>query len=242
LADFVCASHCPWPQIIITESRRVFIVEDDRKIAALLADYLHSAGFDTRIFADGHGVVDGVRAQSPDAVILDRMLPISDGLTICQGIRQFSAVPVLMLTARVEEADVLEGLECGADDYVTKPFRVRQVVARISALIRRSQGRLTSNPAEQLFLIDDAAQRAAWRGHWLPLSGSEFQILALMMKHPGRVFSRNQLLDRLGERAQETTDRVIDCHIKNIRRKIAVVDPDATCVTSVYGADYRFET
>jgi two-component system, OmpR family, response regulator BaeR len=222
--------------------RTVFIVEDDPKIAALVADYLRNDAFEVRIFVDGRDVVAAVRSCPPDAIILDRMLPASDGMTICAAIRKFSAVPILMLTARVDEADILAGLDCGADDYVTKPFSAKQVVARIKVLIRRSEGRTMSDPATLPFWVDDPGQRAAWNGHWLALSASEFQILAVMMRNPGRIFSRDQLLDQLGERAEESGDRAIDSHIKNIRRKIAAVDPDAKCVVSVYGAGYRFET
>jgi two-component system, OmpR family, response regulator BaeR len=132
-------------------------------------------------------------------------------------------------------------LDCGADDFVTKPFSPRQVIARIFALLRRAEGKLTTDSENALYSIDEAAQRIAWRGHWLMLSSTEFQILSVMMKHPGRIFSRNQLLDRLAERAMESADRAIDSHIKNIRRKIAAIDRDTGCVASAYGAGYRFE-
>jgi len=221
--------------------RCVYIVEDEPKIAALMADYLRQAGFTVRIFADGRFVVEAVRSKPPAALILDLMLPVNDGMSICREVRTFSAVPVLMLTARVEESDILAGLECGADDFVTKPFSAKQVVARIAALIRRAEGRVSSDPGSVKFMIDDARQRAAWRGQWLALSLSEFQILSALMKQPGRIFSRDQLLDQLGNRGQESADRAIDSHIKNIRRKIYAVDAQANCVVSVYGAGYRFE-
>ena len=225
----------------MTPERFVYIVEDEPKIAALLADFLSNAGFATRVFVDGRFVVDAVRSQPPAALILDLMLPVNDGMSLCRDIRRFSAVPVLMLTARVEEADILAGLACGADDFVTKPFSASQVVARITAMIRRAEGRVTSDPANVKYMIDEAGQRAAWRGHWLTLSTSEFQILSAMVKHPGRIFSRDQLLNLLGERAQESADRAIDSHIKNICRKLIAVDSDANCVASVYGAGYRFD-
>lgn len=225
----------------MSAQRTVFVVEDDAKIAALIADYLRDADIVVRIFADGRNVVATVRSNPPDALILDMMLPASDGMTICSAVRKFSAVPILMLTARVDERDILAGFDCGADDYVTKPFSAKQVIKRVMALIRRAEGRVTADSAARLYWVDDEGQRVAWRGHWLPLSASEFQILAVMMKHPGRIYSRDQLLDQLGERAQESGDRAIDSHIKNIRRKIAAVDPDASCVASVYGAGYRFD-
>jgi two-component system response regulator BaeR len=146
-----------------------------------------------------------------------------------------------MLTARVELNNKLSGLAAGADDYVTKPFSAAEVVARVGALIRRAEGRLTRDPASVLFMIDEDRQRIAWRGRWLDLSTFEFRILAAMMKQPGRVFTRDQLLDETGGAAQESGDRAVDTHIKNIRRKIAAVDPDALCVASVYGSGYRFE-
>lgn len=225
----------------MSDARTVFVVEDDRKIAGVLVDYLRSAGYQVRLFPDGRTVVAAAREENPSAVVLDLTLPVGDGMTICAALREFSTVPILMLTARVELNDKLGGLAVGADDYVSKPFSAAEVVARVGALIRRSEGRLTRDPASVPFMIDADRQRIAWRGAWLDLSTFEFRILAAMMKHPGRVFSRDQLLDELGAPAQESGDRAIDTHIKNIRRKIAVVDPDATCVASVYGSGYRFE-
>jgi two-component system, OmpR family, response regulator BaeR len=221
--------------------RCIYIVEDEPKIAALLSDFLKNAGFATRVFVDGRFVIDAVRAEPPAALILDLMLPVKDGMSLCKALRSFSAVPILILTARVEEADILAGLASGADDFVTKPFSASQVVARVSALIRRAEGRVTNDPASVKYMIDEAGQRAAWHGHWLTLSTSEFQILSIMMRHPGRIFSRDQLLNQLGDRALESADRAIDSHIKNIRRKMLAVDPEANCVASVYGAGYRFE-
>lgn len=223
------------------KGRSIFIVEDDQKIAALLADYFSSAGHAPRIFPDGRSVVSSVRSSPPSAIILDLMLPASDGMTICRELRKFSAVPILMLTARTDEVDKLEGLTDGADDYVTKPFSAREVVTRVNTLIRRYEGRLTSDPAASKFSIDEHGQRIAWRGAWLKLSTSEYHILTTMMQHAGRVFSRDQLLDKIGEQSLETGDRAIDSHIKNIRRKLTAVDPEASCIASVYGAGYRFD-
>jgi two-component system response regulator BaeR len=225
----------------VTGKRVVFVVEDDPKIAAVLVDYLRNAGHEPRTFPDGRDVVRAVRQDPPAAIILDRMLPASDGMTLCGALREFSDVPILMLTARVELNERLDGLAAGADDYVSKPFSASEVMARIDALIRRAEGRLTADPRARPFTVDQPGQRVAWQGHWLDLSLSEFRILATLMKQPGRVFSRDQLLDLLGERAQESGDRAIDTHIKNIRRKIAAIDPGATCVASVYGSGYRFE-
>jgi two-component system response regulator BaeR len=226
--------------------RRVFVVEDDAKINAVLCDYLASHGYEPQAFHHGNGVVAAVRAAPPAAIILDLMLPGVDGMTLCARLRGFSAVPILMLTARVAEIDRLKGLDGGADDYVSKPFSAREIMARINALIRRAEGRVTVDPAATLrYFIDDPGRRAAFAGQWLALSPSEFSILAALVRQPGRVFSRDQLLDQLGDRFSdrtlETNDRAIDSHIKNLRRKIAAIDPEARCITSVYGSGYRFD-
>ena len=224
------------------KDRSIFIVEDDQKIAAVLADYITSAGHRPKIFPDGRSVVSSVRTSPPSAIILDLMLPASDGMTICRELRKFSAVPILMLTARTDEVDKLAGLTDGADDYVTKPFSAREVVTRVNALIRRYEGRVTNDPAASKYMIDDDGQRIAWRGKWLNLSASEYNILSTLMQHPGRVYSRDQLLDKIGEQALESGDRAIDSHIKNIRRKLTSADPGSICIESVYGAGYRFES
>ncbi|WP_339826714.1 response regulator [uncultured Parasphingorhabdus sp.] len=223
------------------KDRTIFIVEDDQKIAAILSDYFTSAGHQPQIFPDGRSVVSSVRSCPPSAIILDLMLPASDGMTICRELRKFSAVPILMLTARTDEVDKLKGLTDGADDYVTKPFSAREVVTRANTLIRRYEGRVTTDPAASKYLVDDAGKRIAWRGTWLKLSASEYNILSTMIQHAGRVFSRDQLLDKIGEQSLESGDRAIDSHIKNIRRKMASVDPETSCIASVYGAGYRFD-
>ncbi len=223
--------------------REIFVVEDDSKIATIVADYLTSNGHSPRIFFDGKMVVEAARKKAPSAIILDVMLPAGNGVELCRQLRDFYPAPILMLTARVEERDKLTALEIGADDYVTKPFSPQEVVARINALIRRSEGRMTRNPEAQPYLVDEEGQRIAWHGAWLDLSPSEYRLLSVMMKHPGRVYSRSQLLDHLGDQALETGDRAIDSHVKNIRRKLAGVEGAAGDggIGSVYGSGYRFE-
>lgn len=222
-------------------ARTVLVVEDDAKIAALLGDYLAAAGFQPVLVRDGAAALARAERDAPAAILLDWMLPGMDGLSICRALRRFCAAPVLMLTARVEEQDRLAGLEGGADDYVCKPFSAREVVARVQALVRRAEGRVTAAPPAQGHAIDPAGRRIAWRGQWLPLSPGEYAIAATLMGQPGRIFSRDQLLDRLGERAEDSSDRAIDSHVKNIRRKIAAIDPAARCIVAVYGAGYRFD-
>lgn len=222
--------------------RHLLIIEDDARIATILADYFAAADYTTSIARDGPAGLAIVQNSAPAAIILDLMLPRLNGFCVCRAIRSFCDAPILMLTAQVDEASRVTGLEVGADDYVAKPFSAREVVARIGALIRRAEGRVTSNNAlAGQSAVDVRSRRIAWRGQWLPLSPSEYQILAALMLQPGRVFSRDILLDRLGERSVEASDRAVDSHVKNIRRKMAIVDPISDCVTAVYGTGYRFD-
>ena len=222
--------------------RTVFVVEDNPKISAVLRDYLIDGGYRVQVFRAGGPALDAAKADPPALIVLDLMLPGMDGLAVCGRLRQFSATPVLMLTARVEEGERIAGLEAGADDYVCKPFSVREVMARVAALIRRAEGRVARAPEEtgNLFL-NEITQRVGWRGVWLNLSPSEYRILAHLMKQPGRVFSREQLLEHVSLEFRDVSDRSIDSHIKNIRRKIAALDPDSATINSVYGVGYRFE-
>ncbi|MCJ2179568.1 response regulator [Novosphingobium album (ex Hu et al. 2023)] len=223
-------------------ARTVFVVEDNTKIAGVLRDYLHAEGYTARLFPDSRDVLVAARANPPAAILLDLMLPGTDGFTLCGALREFCAAPVLMLTARVDEIDRLRGLETGADDYICKPFSPREVMARIAAAIRRAEGRVIRDAAANApYAIDSEQQRIAWAGEWLPLSPAEYAVLAALFGQPGRVFSRAQLLDRLGDRALESSDRAIDSHMKNIRRKITSVDPEARCIAAVYGMGYRFD-
>ncbi len=217
----------------------VLVVEDDAKIAALVADFLGAEGFNVRRFPDARSVVDCVRSDRPDAVILDIMLPAGDGQALARLIRDVSDTPIIMLSARREEEDKLRALDGGADDYVTKPFSGKELVARVKAQVRRASG--MSHTGDGSIGIDNQAQRVLWHGKALDLSQSEFAILTAMIRRPGLVFSRNNLLDVLGERSEESTDRAIDSHIKNIRKKITAVDAASKPIVSVYGAGYRFE-
>jgi two-component system response regulator BaeR len=222
--------------------RTVVIIEDDPKIRAVLADYIAAAGHEPAAFSEGAAALKAIMEAPPAAIILDLMLPGLDGMAVCARVRQHCAAPILMLTAKVEEIDRLRGLDAGADDYVCKPFSAREVVARINALIRRAEGRVTRACAPPAgYMVDEVGMRAAWKGQWLTLSPTEYQILASLMRQPGRVFTREQLLDRSSDHFRDVNDRAIDSHIKNIRRKIAAVDPSSACVASVYGVGYRFD-
>jgi two-component system, OmpR family, response regulator BaeR len=215
----------------MTPMRRVLVVEDDAKIAQLLLDYLRNEGFDAGAVADGKLALQQIEQAPPALVILDLMLPGLDGIGVCRAVRRFSDLPILMLTARVDEVDRLLGLDTGADDYVCKPFSPREVMARVRALVRRADGRTVA--AAMPWAVDEEALRIAWRGQWLPLTPLEFRMLRLLLGRPGRVFSRTQLRD--------VSDRAIDSHIKNLRRKIQAMEPGCECIASVYGVGYRFD-
>jgi two-component system response regulator BaeR len=218
---------------------RVLVVEDDRKISELLLNYLRADGYEATPVYDGRDAIQCILQRVPDVVILDWMLPSLDGIGVCKAIREFSDVPILMLTARVDELDRLLGLDTGADDYVCKPFAPREVVARVRALLRRAGGRVKTSPRP--WLVEDATLRISWSGQWLPLTRVEFMMFRTLLTRPGRVFSRDQLLDSVHDSSRDTNDRAIDTHIKNLRKKVQAVDPGNDCIASVYGMGYRFD-
>lgn len=223
--------------------QRVLVVEDEHKIAQLLLDYLRADGFSADSLADGEQALAAIRRDPPDALVLDLMLPGLDGLSLCRAVREFSAMPILMLTARVSEQDRLQGLDGGADDYICKPFSPRELVARVRAQLRAQERRrpAAASAAPALWQVDEAAQRIAWGGQWLALTPLEFRMLRLLLSRPGRVFSRAQLLDTVHSELRDVSDRAIDSHVKNLRRKIAAAQPGCECIASVYGVGYRFD-
>ncbi|MGE0330043.1 MAG: response regulator [Ramlibacter sp.] len=223
------------------EPRSILVVEDDARIADMLDNYLQAQGWRTTVLGNGLQVVPEIRRLEPALVLLDIMLPGQDGVEVCREVRTFSAVPIIMVTARVDEIDRLIGLEVGADDYVCKPFSPREVVARIKALLRRAEGRLGAGAPAHGFRVDDNALRIAWQEHWLPLTPLEFRLFKRLLSRPGHVFSRNALLESVHEDFRDTTDRAIDSHIKNLRRKIGKVRPQGSAIVSVYGMGYRFD-
>lgn len=215
----------------------VMIVEDEPELAALVADYARAAGYAPQVFDDGARALAAIRVQAPALVVLDLMLPGLDGLSVCRAVRAFSEVPIVMVTARVEEIDRLLGLEAGADDYLCKPFSPRELMARIKAILRRA-GTGTPAPARAL-AVDEAARRIRVHGQALDLTPSEFAILAALARRPGQVFSRAQLLDAARADSLDATDRAIDSHVKNLRRKIEAAAPGLDAIRSIYGLGYR---
>ena len=222
-------------------SKHILIVEDEEKIASLLGDYLKAADFRTSTQNNGDRVISQIKKDPSDLILLDIMLPGKNGIELCREIRQFSNVPIIMITARVEEIDRLLGLELGADDYICKPFSPREVVARVKAIFRR----LHANPLSQNLVmgsicLDDKAHQVMIDKQVLSLTPNEFGLLKVMMSQPNRVFSRNELINRIQGYDFEGYDRTIDTHIKNLRKKIAERLPGQEIISTVYGVGYKF--
>ena len=221
----------------------VLIVEDEPKIASLIADYLNGSGFVSHHLDHGDSVVPWLEQQQPDLVLLDLMLPGTDGLTLCRQLRErWPRLPVIMLTARVEEVDRLLGLELGADDYICKPFSPREVVARIKAVLRRSRAAEATDSNDGAALsLDDDGWRALADGQDLGLTAVEFQLLKVLMNAPGRIFSRDQLMDHMYRDHRIVSERTVDSHIKKLRKKISDVWPEREIIRSVYGVGYKYQ-
>lgn len=218
----------------------ILIVEDEKKISELLRDYLNDAGFKVSCHDRGGQVVSSVRKSPPALILLDIMLPDMDGMDICREIRKFSNIPILMITARVDEVDRLIGLELGADDYICKPFSPREVVARVKAVLRRvSRPEAATKLVVGDLTLDSAVHRATLGQEILDLTPSEFSLLKVLMTHPDRVFSRTELLDKVQGYQFEGYDRTIDTHIKNLRKKIAERLPGREIIRTVYGVGYK---
>jgi two-component system response regulator BaeR len=223
-------------------TQHVLVVEDEAKIASLLRDYLEKSGYRASLIDRGDGVIPFIRNSHVDIILLDVMLPGMDGMDVCREIRKFSQVPVIMLTARVEEIDRLLGLELGADDYICKPFSPREVLARIRAVLRRVnpvvEGRTIRAGA---IVMHEETREVSINGFALKLTPIEFGLLRIMLSHPGRVFSRSELVSRVQGYDYEGYDRTVDTHIKNLRRKMAEFLPGQDVICSVYGVGYRLQ-
>ncbi|MBN1380199.1 MAG: response regulator [Deltaproteobacteria bacterium] len=220
-------------------SEKILIVEDEPKLADLLRDYLKASRFDASILADGRDVVGWVKEHKPDLMLLDLMLPGMDGMDICKEIRTFSRLPIIMVTARIEEIDRVLGLELGADDYVCKPFSPREVVARVKAVLRRFHDGQTLQ-AKGL-VLDAHRYRATLHGKDLDLTAVEFRLLQFLAEQAGRIYGRQQIMGNIYHDERFVSDRTVDSHIKKLRRKIESIDPEADFIQSVYGVGYKFE-
>ncbi|MCA9963705.1 MAG: response regulator transcription factor [Anaerolineales bacterium] len=224
-------------------SDKILIVEDEVRIVRTLRLYLEQAGFVVTAVHDGTQAIPAFRQERPSLILLDLNLPGQDGLDICRTLRRFGNVPIIMLTARTEEMDRLIGLELGADDYISKPFSPREVVARVRAVLRRTQGSLANSDLLQAgaLQLDVAAYRAWIDEQLLDLTQTEFELLATLMRHKGRVLSRSQLLEAVQGGAHEELERAIDQHIKNLRRKLKDVVGDLPVINTIYGVGYRLD-
>lgn len=220
----------------------ILIVEDEPKLTDVLREYLQRDGFDTELCPDGGAALAWLGANSPDLILLDLMLPGVDGLTVCREVRKTANTPIIMTTARVEEIDRLLGLELGADDYICKPFSPREVVARVKAVLRRTR---LANGGEPLpgpeLRLQEQGNKIYFGERTCELTAIEMRLLRMLMRHPGRIYSRDQLMDTVYPDRRLVSDRTIDSHIKNLRRKLGQLAGDREFVRSVYGAGYKFE-
>jgi len=223
----------------LAPNETILIVEDEEKLARILADYLHNAGYQTHCLYEGSSVEKWVSNHQPALILLDLMLPGKDGMEVCKAIRQTSAIPIIMVTARVEEIDRLLGLELGADDYICKPFSPREVVARVKAVLRRT---VAPSPTDNALLtLDSDRYKATINGQVLNLTAVEFQLLSVLASDPGRIYSREQLMDHIYNDHRIVNDRTVDSHIKKLRKRISEIMPDTTIIHSVYGVGYKYE-
>jgi two-component system response regulator BaeR len=214
----------------------ILIVEDEVKLANLLADYFNLTEYTPHLIHHGDEVVSWVKVNQPSAILLDIMLPGKNGIDLCKEIRQFSNVPILMVTAKVEEIDRLLGLELGADDYICKPFSPREVVARVKAVLRRTQ---TQENTSDLLILDEHRLTVSFHQQEVSLTSVEFQLLKPLANQPERIFTRDQLMQNMYSDHRIVNNRTIDSHIKKLRKKLSDMSDGKDWIQSVYGTGYR---
>jgi len=224
------------------KTKKILIIEDEKKIAELIRDYLLNAGYDVFCMDRGDTAVSYVKKENPELILLDIMLPGMDGTEICREIRKFSTIPIIMITAKVEEIDRIIGLELGADDYICKPFSPREMVARVKAVLRRSSSDSSGKTISlgPIFLDEDKHQ-VIIDNKDIKLTHSEYDLLKVMLSKPDKVFTRSELINRVQGYDFEGYERTIDSHIKNIRKKIADRLPNQDIICSVYGVGYKLQ-
>lgn len=223
--------------------QHILVIEDEVKIAELIEKYLYLEGFKTSLIHDGNCALDAVNELNPDLIILDIMLPGTNGIELCSKIRQYSDVPIIMLTARVEEIDHLIGFDVGADDYVTKPFKPKELMARVKAILKRR--RMPSSKPSTFtagnIIVDPSEYKVLVKNEELKLTINEFSLLKILIASPNKVFSRQDLLAMTQGKYFESYERSIDSHIKNLRKKLTQADPDSHYIESIYGVGYKFK-
>ena len=222
--------------------KKILVIDDEPKIVEICHDYLKASGFEVISAYDGLQGLHLARQEKPDLIVLDLMMPGMDGLDVCRNLRRDGNTPIIMLTARVEESDKLVGLELGADDYITKPFSPRELVARVRVVLRRAGGDGSSEVIRVGEVsLDRTRYEAILPDKTILLTPTEFEILATLMRQPGRIFSRSQLLIAVHGIAFESYERAIDSHIRNLRRKLETADGEARYIITVHGVGYKFE-
>ncbi|WP_105174688.1 MULTISPECIES: response regulator [unclassified Pseudoalteromonas] len=223
--------------------QHILVIEDEVKIAELIEKYLYLEGFKTSLIHEGNCALDAVNELNPDLIILDIMLPGTNGIELCSKIRQYSDVPIIMLTARVEEIDHLIGFDVGADDYVTKPFKPKELMARVKAILKRR--RMPTNKPSTFtagnIIVDPSEYKVLVKNEELKLTINEFSLLKILIASPNKVFSRQDLLTMTQGKYFESYERSIDSHIKNLRKKLIQADPDSHYIESIYGVGYKFK-
>ena len=215
----------------------ILVIEDEQRIAALLMDYLKMDNHQVSHLNSGANAVETIKQTQPDLVLLDIMLPVVDGLEICKQVRKTSQVPIIMISARVEELDRILGLEIGADDYICKPFSPREVMARVKAVLRRHYD--LQAPSD--WLLDESRSQVQYQQKNVALTSVEFALFKVLFEHPGQIFSRSQLMSRIYQDGRVVSDRTVDSHIKKLRQKLHQAWPDDEVIHSVYGIGYKFE-
>lgn len=229
----------------MTKNKTVLIVEDELKLAQLIRDYLDQARYETHCLHDGSPVLTWLKNNHADLIILDVMLPNVDGISLCKKIRDVSSAPVIMASAKITETDRLTGLNCGADDYLCKPYSMRELVARVDAMFRRYEIISGNAPSSLIkkkfgpFTLDEQKNYLYFDGEQLSLTTVEFRLLSYLLQHPEISFSRDELLNQIYDDYRFVSDRTIDTHIKNIRRKIQKINSDEEVIFSVYGVGYK---
>ncbi|HIK77681.1 MAG TPA: response regulator [Gammaproteobacteria bacterium] len=222
-------------------SETILIVEDEVKLAKVLIDYLDQSNYKTHHLINGNEVIAWVKKHNPDLILLDLMLPGTNGKDICKEIRAFSKTPIIMVTAMIDEIDRLIGLELGADDYICKPFSPKEVVARVKAVLRRSDPDYLNDFNENEFMVNHDAYNILIKGKKLDLTPVEFRMLTMFIDHPVRVYNRDQILNTVFDDGRIVLDRTVDTHIKNLRQKLKDANPEKDYIRSIYGIGYSFE-
>jgi len=215
---------------------KILIVEDERQIAEYVYKYIVRSGFEAVVLNSGEMVIETIKAEHPDLVLLDVMLPVKDGVTCCKEIRQFSDVPVIMLTAKINDIDRIIGLEAGADDYVCKPFNAKELVLRVKAILKRFNVTTQQNG----FLLDSNSLQIKFQESAVKLTKLEYALMQLLYSKPSRIFSRQQIMSLAYTEEKDITDRAVDSHVKNIRKKIKSMGIEQVVVECIYGAGYQF--